>query len=174
MAITTSESEKHVEEFLETIASRKRCEWCGDDQKSIGPRSSLCQVCKTWKRRERRALQRQNASNNDLQANLYAQYEIEFARFCGEEGQIKAWQGPVSALDLEWELQSVAERFLGERLFGSATSYFAQFSPDQRRLLMYIFQRMTKAWLRHHRRDFARDAAFKKLFPTPNRPGRVA
>lgn len=172
MAITTAEFEKGLEEYLDKIASRKRCGWCGGGEKETRPRSSLCQACKSWRRREHQALARQiGASTADPYAALYAQYEVEFARLCREEGHIRSWEGPVSTLDLERELEGLTGHLFGEKdALRGTIGYFAQFSPAQRRLLMYILQRMTKTWLRHHRRDFAIHAAHETLFP--RRPSR--
>ncbi len=164
MPVTTTEFEKHLEEFLDAISSWKRCGWCGDHRRNVGPRSRLCNICKAWERRERKALRKCASRPVDEMQLLYAEYEKEFARLCREEGQINSWQGPISALKLEWEMRSLTNRFLGDDIFGSTTPYFEQFSPAQRRLLMYMFERMTKIWLRNHRRGFAIEAVHARLF----------
>jgi hypothetical protein len=91
-------------------------------------------------------------------------YNIESAERCREEGGINAWTGPVSALKLEWELQSITERFCGKDVHGGTISYFQQFSPAQRRVLMFLFEELTKAWVRHRRQSIAIERATKKVF----------
>jgi hypothetical protein len=166
MAITTSEFEQRLERFLASMENRKRCEWCGDHERRIGPRSKLCDSCKEWRRRELRAIEWKRKSPNRVdQEGLYHEYHIQYAVLCRAEGTLHSWDGPISPLDLEGELEALTERFLGENIFGGTTLYFGQFSPAQRRLLKYIFQRMTRVWLRHHRRGFAIDEAVNRTSP---------
>jgi len=166
MAITTVEFEERLDHFLSTMENQKRCEWCGDDERHIGPRSKLCDNCKRWRRREQRAIEwKRKFPNRVDQGALYYEYCIQFAALRRAEGTLHSWDGPISPLDLEWELEALTERFLGENIFGSTTLYFGQFSSTQRRLLKYMFQRITKVWLRHHRRGFAIEAAVNKAFP---------
>jgi hypothetical protein len=164
MAITTVEFEGGLEQLLELISGWAGCAWCGDHLRNVRPGSSLCETCKRWKRREQQAIEEQDAKPS-VGRTLHLQYEIEFARLCREEGQIKGWEGPVLPLNLELELQTLSERFFGEDVFRGTILYFQQFSPAQRRLLMYLLRRMTKVWLRHRRRGFAREAAHEKIFP---------
>jgi|SRR5208282_346871 len=156
MAITTVESEERLNHYLASMENWKRCEWCGDDERRIGPRSKLCNSCKKCGRRERRAIEwKRKFPNRVGQESVQNEYCIQYAALCRAEGTLHSWDGPISPLDLEWELDALTKRFLGESIFGGATSYFGLFSPAQRRLLKYMFQRMTKVWLRHHRRGFA-------------------
>ncbi len=171
MAITTPEFEQRLDRFLADMVNRKRCEWCGDDERRIGPRSKLCDSCKEWRRRERRAIEwKRKFPNRVGQEGVYYEYRIQCAALCRAEGTLHSWDGPISPLDLEWELEALTERFLGEDVFGGTALYFEQYSPAQRRLLKYIFQRMTKVWLRHHRRGFAMEAAMNKTFPRTRLP----
>jgi hypothetical protein len=78
---------------------------------------------------------------------------------------LHSWNGPISPLDLDGELEALTNRLLGKSIFGSATFYFGQFSSAQRRLLKYMFQRMTKVWLRHHRRGFAIEKVWDQTSP---------
>ncbi len=96
---------------------------------------------------------------------MRVEYNSEYAALCREEGQICSWKGPISALDLEWELKSISERFCGEDVLGHTTGHFAQFSGAQRRLLMFLFEELTKAWVRHRRRSFVIEIVMKKHFP---------
>ena len=171
MAITTSEFEQSLNDLLTRMENRKRCEWCGDDERHIGPRSTLCDTCKEWRRRERRAVEWKQKFPNRVghEEGLHYEYYIQYAALCREEGTLRSWEGPISPLNLEWELEALTERFLGENIFGSTTFYFGQFSSAQRRLLMYMFLRMTKVWLRHHRRGFAIEKVMYKAFPRPRR-----
>jgi hypothetical protein len=85
---------------------------------------------------------------------------IQFATLCREEGRVHAWQGPVTALELELELEFLTEKFFGKRdKIGGTIVEFKQFSGAQRRLLMYIFDMVHKVWLRHKRATFSADAA---------------
>lgn len=171
MAITNLESEERLNGFLQRMENRNRCEWCGDDERHIGPRSKLCDSCKEWRRRERRALEwKREFPNRVDEEGLRYEYWIQYAALCRAEGTLHSWDGPISPLDLEWELEALTERFLGESIFGSTTFYFGQFSAAQRRLLKYMFQRMTKVWLRHHRRSFAIEEVMNKSFPHTRRP----
>jgi hypothetical protein len=86
---------------------------------------------------------------------MRVEYNVEYAALCRGEGQICSWKGPISPLNLEWELKSFSERFCGEDVFGHTTLYFEQFSETQRRLLMFLFEELTKVWVRHRRQSFA-------------------
>ncbi len=171
MAITTPEFEEGLNDFLTRMENWKRCEWCGDDERHIGPRSKLCDSCKEWRRKERRAIEWKRKFPNRVnhEEGLYYEYCIQFAALCRAEGTLHSWDGPISPLDLESELVALTERFLGESIFGSSTFYFGQFSSAQRRLLKYMFQRMTKVWLRHHRRGFAIEKVWDKTSPRTRR-----
>lgn len=157
MAITTSEFEQRLTDLLTKMENQKRCEWCGDEGRHIGPRSKLCDCCKGWRRKERRAIEwkRKFPNRVDHEEGRRYEYWIQYAALCREEGKLHSWDSPISPLDLDGELECLTERLLGESIFGSTTFYFAQFSSAQRRLLKYMFQRMTKVWLRHHRKRFA-------------------
>lgn len=170
MAITTSEFEQRLSDFLIRMENRKRCEWCGDDERHIGPRSKLSDNCKEWRRKEQRALEwkRKAPDRVDEEVHRY-EYWIQYAALCREEGMLHSWNRPISPLDLDRELEALTERFLGEKGFGSTTFYFGQFSAAQRRLLKYMFQRMTNVWLRHHRRGFAIERVMDKTFPRTRR-----
>jgi hypothetical protein len=168
MAITTSEFEQSLNDFLTRMENSKRCEWCGDDDRHMGPRSKLCNSCKEWRRRERRALEWKRKFPNRVDEESLRRYEypIQYAALCRAAGTLHSWDGPISPLDLEREIEALTKRFLGESVFGSsATFLFAQFSPAQRRLLKYMFQGITNVWLRHHRQGFATDEVMNKAFP---------
>jgi hypothetical protein len=165
MAVTTAEFESALEHFLGQISAGGRCGWCRDRERSVRPGSDLCETCKGWNRRERNALKERGDASLSDDRRFHLQYEIEFARLCQEEGQVEDLKGYVSALELEWELREISKRFLSEDLFNGAVDYFRYFSPAQRRLLMFLLRRMTKMWLRHHRRGLAIEAAIEKLFP---------
>lgn len=165
MAVTTAEFESDLEHLLGQISTGGSCRWCRDRERSVPPGSELCETCKRWSRREQKALKERGDASLSDGRRFYLQYEIEFARLSQEEGQIEDLKGYVSPLDLEWELREISKRFLSEDLFNGAVDYFRYFSPAQRRLLMFLLRRMTKMWLRHHRRGLAIDAAVEKLFP---------
>ncbi len=151
---------------LSRMEGWRRCAWCGDTDEHMGSRSALCDSCKEWRRRELRALAwKGRFPNRNDEESLHYKYRTQFATLCREAGNIDSWKRPVSPLQLEWELMALSERLLGENLFGSTAPYFDNFSPAQRRLLMYLFQRITKAWLRHHRRSFAIEKVMEKAFP---------
>src|SRR5258707_693202 len=105
MTMTTSEFEQRLNRYLESMESRKRCEWCGDDRRHIGPRSKLCDTCKEWRRRERRAIEwkREFPNRVDHEEGLHYEYCIQYAALCREEGTLRSWEGPISPLNLEWE-----------------------------------------------------------------------
>lgn len=169
MSVTTTEFEEHLNCLLTQMESRRRCEWCGcqDDKRRIGPRSRLCNRCKTWRRKEQLALQWQR-DNPDLvgkEAGNHHEYCIQFANLCREEGQIISWKGPVTALELEAELEFLTEQFFGKKdKISGEISKFKQFSDAQRRLLMYLFQEMHNVWLQHKRSDFAREKTLEKFY----------
>ncbi len=168
MAITTSEFEQSLNDFLTRMENWKRCEWCGDDERHIGPRSKLCDSCKEWRRKEQRAIEwkQKFPSRVNHEEGLLYEYWIQYAALCRAAGTLRSWEGPISSLDLEWEIEALTKRLLGESVIGSgATFLFGQFSPAQRRLLKYMFQQITNVWLRHHRRSFAIDEVMKKAFP---------
>jgi hypothetical protein len=96
---------------------------------------------------------------------MRVEYNVEYAALCREESHICSWKGPITPLSLEWELKSISERFCGEDVFGHTTHYFEQFSEAQRRLLMFLFEELTKVWIRHRRQSFAIDNVVKKHFP---------
>jgi len=167
MEVTTSEFERRLNDFLGRMGNSKRCEWCGDiDEGHIGRRSKLCDSCKVWRRRERRALEwKQKFPNRDEEGLRRYEYWIQYAALCRAAGTLSC-DGPISPLDLEREIEALTERFFGESVFGcSATFLFGQFSSAQRRLLKYMFLRMTRVWLRHHRRGFAIEKVIEKAFP---------
>jgi hypothetical protein len=170
MAITTPEFEQQLTDLLTKMQDWQRCKWCGcnEHQRRIEDRSEMCNSCKTWDRRERRAEDwiRENSDNAGVEQNMRVEYNIEYAALCREEGQIGSWKGPITPLKLEWELQSISERFCGEDVFGHTILYFEQFSEAQRRLLMFLFEELTKVWIRHRRQSFATDRVMRKHFPT--------
>lgn len=160
MSVTTSKFEQHLNGLLRNMEDWKRCEWCGcqEDQRYIGPRSKLCDRCKRWRRKEQLALewQRRNPDLVGKKAGLPYNYDIQFASLCRDEGQIHSWKGPITPLQLEAELEFLTEQFFGKKdRLGGTVITFGQFSDAQRRLLMYVFQRMHNVWLQHRRHDFA-------------------
>jgi len=169
MAITTEEFEQQLNDLLTRMEDWPRCEWCGCDgrQRRTSTRSELCDSCKEWRRRERRAEEwiRAHPDNAGTEQYMRVEYNSEYATLCREEGQICSWKGPISPLDLEWELKSISERFCGENVSDHTTGYFEQFSEAQRRLLMFLLEELTKAWVRHRRRSFAIDNVMRKHFP---------
>jgi hypothetical protein len=169
MAITTEEFEQQLNDLLTRMEDWKRCEWCGcdDRQKRTAANSKLCNSCKEWKRREHHAEKwiREHSDRTGAEEYMRAEYDIQYATLCREEGQICSWQGPITPLNLEWELQSISKQFCGEDVFGHTTLYFEQFSGAQKRMLMYLFEELTKVWIRNRRRSFAIDNVMKKHFP---------
>lgn len=164
MAITTEEFEQRLHDLLTSMGDWPRCEWCGCDdvQRRTGANSKLCDSCKEWKRRERRAEGWIKGHPNLAGTEQYRrfEYDIQYAALCREEGQLCSWKGPITALNLELELKSISERFCGENVFGH-TYLFEQFSSAQQRLLMFLFRELTKAWIRHRRRSFAIDRVIR-------------
>ena len=166
MSVTTLEFEEHLNCLLTRMENWKRCNWCGcqEDQRHIGPRSKLCDRCKKWSRKEQLALEWQR-NNSDLvgkEAGLHYEYCIQFANLCREEGQIYSWKGPTTSLQLETSLEFLTEQFFGKKdKIGGTILTFGQFSDAQRRLLMYLFQRMRNVWLQHRRHDFAWDKTMR-------------
>jgi hypothetical protein len=169
MAITTEEFEQQLNDLLAKMENWSRCEWCGCDgrQRRATANSSLCNSCKEWKRREQRAEAwlKEHQELTKTEQYMRVEYNVEYAALCREEGQIARWKGPVTLLDLEWELKSISERFCGEDVFGGTTLHFGQFSPAQRRLLMSLFEELTKVWVRNRRQGFAIDRVMQKNFP---------
>jgi hypothetical protein len=168
MPVTTLEFEEHLNCLLTRMENWKRCEWCGcqEDQRRIGARSKLCDRCKKWRRKEQLALewQRNNADLVGKEAGFYYEYCVQFANLCREEGAIHSWKGPIASLELETELEFLTEQFFGEKgKIGGTILTFGQFSDAQRRLLMYLFQRMHNVWLQHRRHDFAWEKIREKL-----------
>lgn len=171
VSVTTPEFEQHLNGWLADAENWRRCEWCGcdDGQKRIGPRSKLCESCKEWRRKERIALEwkRNNPSPFSKEEGLYHEYCIQFAALCREEGQVHSWKEAVTSFKLESELEFLTELFLGKKDKISGTIIeFGQFSEAQRRLLMYLLERMHKVWLRHSRRSFAIQQVMHKAFPS--------
>lgn len=175
MAITTEDFEQRLDDLLTRMENWPRCEWCGcnDYQRRTAAGSKMCDGCKEWRRKERRAEAwiKEHPELASTEQFLHVEYNTEYAALCREEGQICKWKGPVTPLDLEWELKSISERFCGQDVFGTATSYyFEHFSKAQRRLLMFLFLELTKVWIRHRRRSFAISKVMTKHFrrnPTP-------
>ena len=169
MQITTDEFEEQLNDLLTRMEHWQRCEWCGCDplQRRISAKSGLCNSCKEWKREERRAEQwmKDHPDRCGTEESMHVEYRIQYAALCRGEGQIASWKWPVSSLDLDRELESISERFSGQNVFGDTTLYFAQFSAAQRRILMFLFLELTKAWVRHRRRGFAIDNMMDKFFP---------
>jgi hypothetical protein len=171
MSVTTLEFEQHLNGWLAEMENWRRCEWCGcdDGQKRIGPRSKLCDSCKEWRRKDRLAAEWKQVNPDPFgqEDGIHYEYCIQFAALCREEGRIHSWEGPVTALELELELEFLSEQFFGkkDKVAGTVVE-FKQFSDAQRRLLMYLFERMHKVWLRHSRRTFAFQQAMHKAFPS--------
>lgn len=167
MSVTTSEFENQLNGRLADMESWKRCEWCGSDEseKRIGPRSKLCDSCKEWKRKERLALewQRENPDRVGKEDGFYYERCVQFAALCREEGHIYSWKETVTPFKLESELEFLTEKFLGrkDKISGTIIN-FGQFSDAQRRLMMYMLERIHKVWLQHQRRSFATDATVTK------------
>jgi hypothetical protein len=170
MAITTEEFEQRLKDLLTKMECWPRCKWCGcnDRQRRTADKSKLCNACKEWDRRERRAEEwiQQHPESQSTEQYMRVEYNVEYAALCREEGQICSWKGPITPLNLEWELKSISERFCGEDVFGHTTLYFEQFSETQRRLLMFLFEELTKVWVRHRRQSFAIERVMQKRFPT--------
>jgi hypothetical protein len=173
MAITNEEFEQQLSDLLARMEEWPRCEWCGcnDHQRRTSGNSTLCDSCKDWKRREKRAEEwiQQNPDRARTEEYMRVEYNIDYATLCREEGRIGSWKGPITPLNLEWELKSISERFCGEDVFGHTILYFEQFSESQRRLLMFLFEELTKVWVRHRRQSFAIDRVMQKRFPPPPR-----
>ncbi len=169
MAITTDEFEQRLNDLLTNMESWDRCAWCGCNprQRRITVNSKLCNSCEEWKRKERRAQEwlKKHTELKGPEPYMHVEYDLEYATLCREEGQIGAWKGPVTPLRLESELRTISERFAGEDVFGEGTLYVSQFSPAQRRLLMFLFEELTKVWVRNRRRRFAIERVMKKRFP---------
>jgi len=169
MSITTDDFEQRLNDLLTRMEEWERCEWCGCDcrQRRIIANSKLCNSCKEWKQREIRAKEwiREHPDRIGTEQYMRVEYQIQYATLCREEGQLCSWKGPIDSLRLERELQLISERFCGEDIFGDTTLYFEQFSDGQRRLLMFLFQELTKVWVRNRRRSFAINNVMKRLFP---------
>jgi hypothetical protein len=169
MAITTEEFEQRLHDLLTRMESWQRCQWCGcnDRQRRTTANSELCNSCKDWKRKEQRANEvlQEHPDGLGTQRYFWTEYDIEYAALCREEGRISAWKSPIMPLQLEWDLRSISERFCGEDIFGGTTLYFEQFSPMQRRLLMFLFEELTKVWVRNRRRQFAIDKVVQNHSP---------
>jgi hypothetical protein len=170
MSVTISEFEEDSNWVLTSMEEQERCKWCGctDDQRFIDPRSKLCRRCKKWSREERLALewQRNNPHLVRKEDGLRYEYCIQFAKLCREEGQIHSWKGPITPLQLETELEVLTEQFFGKKdKIGHSLVTFAQFSSTQRRLLMYLLERMHIVSLQHRRRDIAWQLTLKEFFP---------
>jgi hypothetical protein len=166
MAITTEEFEKQLGDLLSRMETWRRCQWCGcnDQQRRTAANSKLCDSCKEWNRRERKAEEwiRQHPDSLGTEQGMHIEYNVEYAALCREEGQICSWKWPITALQLEGELREISKRFCGEDVFGPMILYLQQFSPTQRRLLMFLFEELTKVWVRNRRRQFAIDRVFEK------------
>ena len=169
MAITTDEFEQRLNDLLIRMEDWSRCEWCGCDarQRRAAAKSKLCNSCKEWRRKERRAeewitLHPERARTEE---HMGVEYDIEYAALCREEGRICSWTGPITPLNLETELRLISERFCGEDVFGENVFLFEQFSEAQRRLLMFLFEELTKVWVRHRRQSFAIERVMKKRLP---------
>ena len=128
MAITTEEFEQQLKDLLTSMESRPRCEWCGcdDRQRRTAANSKLCDSCKEWKRRGRRAEEwiKKHPDGTGTEQYMRVEYNAKYAALCREEGQICSWKGPITPLNLELELRSISERFCGEDVFGYTTSLF--------------------------------------------------
>lgn len=168
MAITTDEFEQRLNDLLAKMVDWQRCEWCGCDcrQRRIAAKSKLCKSCKEWKRRERHAEEwiKEHPGLTGTEQYMRVEYNIQYAALCREEGQISSWKGPIMPLKLEWELKSISERLCGEDIFGDTTYYFEHFSEGQRRLLMFLFEELTKVWIRNRRRSFAIEGVMRRHF----------
>ncbi len=110
MAITTDEFEQRLNDLLKRMEDWERCAWCGCNclQRRITANSKLCDSCKEWKRRERRAELRIKEHPDRVAQNEFmgVEYDIEYAKLCREEGHISSWKGPITlSLKLEFELQ---------------------------------------------------------------------
>jgi hypothetical protein len=169
MAVTTDEFEHQLNDLLTKMEDWPRCPWCGCDarQRRTTSDSALCNSCKNWRRREQRAAEWLEAhpGRARTEQSLRIESDIEYAALCREEGQIATWKGPVTPLRLESELRTISERFAGEDVFGEGTLYFNQFSPAQRRLLLFLLEELTKVWVRHRRKRFAIKRVMEKHFP---------
>lgn len=169
MAIATEEFEQELNDLLTKMEGWQRCEWCGCDgrqRRATAVKSNLCDSCREWKLRERDAEEwiRAHPDGAGTEQYMRVEYNTQFAALCREEGQICSWKGPITPLNLEWELKSISERFCGEDVFGHTTYYFEKFSEAQRRLLMFLFEELTKVWVRHRRQSFAVENVMKKHF----------
>jgi hypothetical protein len=162
MAITTEEFEQRLSDLLVRMESWQRCQWCGCDprQRRATAKSELCNSCKDWKRKEQNAnmVLQEHPEGRGKQRYFWTEYNIEYAALCREEGGISTWKDSTTPLQLEWKLRSISEWLSGEDVFGESTLYhFEQFSPMQRRLLMFLFDELTKVYVRNRRRRFAID-----------------
>jgi hypothetical protein len=170
MPITTDEFEERLNSLLTRMEEWEKCEWCGCNsiQRRAEAKSKLCNSCKGWRRKERQAEEWIKDHPDRVAANEFmgVEYDIEYAKLCREEGQICSWKGPISTLDLETELVSISKRFCGENVFGDLTYYFQYFSDGQRRLLMFLFEELTKVYIRNHRRGYAIEKALDRVLPS--------
>jgi hypothetical protein len=118
MAITAEEFEQRLNALLTRMEDWPRCEWCGcnDSQRRAAANSKLCNSCKEWKRRERRAEEwiKEHPDRAGTEQYMRVEYDIQHAALCREEGRIGSWRGPIMPLNLEMELKSISERFCGE------------------------------------------------------------
>jgi hypothetical protein len=169
MAITTEEFEQRLNDLLTTMESWPRCEWCGCDgyQRRTAANGKMCDACKEWKRRERRAVNwiAEHPELAGTEQYMRVEYNIEYAALCRQEGRICKWKKFVADLDLERELKAISERLCGEDVFGTTTFYFEHFSNAQKRLLMFLYQELTKVSVRQRRRSIAIDNVAAKHFP---------
>lgn len=107
--------------------------------------------------------QQQNPDLVGKEEGIYYERCIQYALLCREEGHVHSWEGSITPLNLELEFEFLTEQCFGRRDKISGTIIeFSQSSDAQRRLLMYLFERVHKVWLQHNRRNFATDAAVSK------------
>ena len=155
--------EPYAKQFIEDARRAERCGWCGRDKRRNS--RGLCRSCDGI----RRKVERLEKLTSKHRGNFVLGWELQVAR--AQKEDCIAWGemlpgvlGHVDSLDLERWFCVMAKRITGDdRMYANmATILGWSFSPEQHRMLGYLFWRVfseeasRRRWLNARYKPLAR------------------
>jgi hypothetical protein len=135
--------EPYAEQFIEDARRAERCVWCGRDKRRNS--RGLCRSCDGV----RRKIERLEKLASERRGDPVLEWELQVAH--AEKEDCIAWGemlrgvlGHVDSVDLEHWFCMLAKRIAGDdRMYANmATALGWSFSPEQHRMLAYLFWRV--------------------------------